>query len=74
MKGGERMTTSVQELLQSFDQLPDADKRELATHILRRTRHWEVVPLTDEDLVEAAEEVFLELDQRESADESAASP
>lgn len=60
------MTAIVQEILRSFDQLPDADKREVAAHILRRTLQWEVSPLTDDDLVQTAEARFVELDQRES--------
>ena len=63
------MTTSVQHLLASFDVLPEAEKRELALEILRRTVNFDTPALSDEELVLSAEELFLELDRRESQDE-----
>ncbi len=64
------MTAQVQELLHTFDLLPDGDKRELASEILRRTLTLDVPPLSDEQLVGAAEDLFLQLDRREAADAS----
>jgi hypothetical protein len=46
--------------------LPEGDKRELATEILRRSLTLDSPPLSDEQLVGAAEDVFLELDRREA--------
>jgi hypothetical protein len=60
------MTSSVQQFLQSFDLLPDAEQRELAWEILRRTVNFDLPPLSDEELVLSAEELFLELDRREA--------
>ena len=62
------MTTQVQNLLHSFDLLPEGDKRELASEILRRSVTLDSVPLSDEQLASTAEEVFLELDRREAED------
>jgi hypothetical protein len=64
-----RMSTTVQEILDSFERLPEGEKRELAAEIIRRTAHLELPPLTDEDLILIAEELFLELDKREPANE-----
>jgi hypothetical protein len=64
------MTAQVQELLHTFDLLPDGDKRELASEILRRTLTLDALPLSDEQLVGAAEELFLQLDHNEAADAS----
>lgn len=58
------MTTQVQEILHTFDLLPEGDKRELATEILRRSLTLDSPPLPDEQLVGMAEDVFLELDRR----------
>ena len=66
---GSRMTTFVQQLLDSFDLLSEAEKRELALEILRRTVNFDLPPLSDEELVLSAEELFLELDSREAQDE-----
>jgi hypothetical protein len=62
------MSSEAKSVLRSFDLLPDADKLEVATEILRRSLRGEVPPLGDEDLVAAAEELFLELDRREALD------
>ncbi len=61
------MTTNTQELITSFDALPEVAKFEVAAEILRRTRDFKLPPLTDDELVANAESLFLELDQRESS-------
>lgn len=60
------MNKSVEAFLESFERLPEEAKREAALEILRRTIQLSLPPLEDEALVEAAENVFLELDHRES--------
>ena len=42
--------------------------REVATEILRRSLQFDFPPLTEDELVLSAEELFLELDKRESED------
>ncbi|MBM4042785.1 MAG: hypothetical protein FJ290_30215 [Planctomycetes bacterium] len=61
------MTATVRGLLQRFDSLPEPDRRELAAEILRRSLYAECDPLSDDDLVRSAEELFRELDREESA-------
>ena len=63
------MSTIVDEMLDSFDHLSEAEKREVSSEIIRRTRELNFPPLTDEELILNAEALFLELDQRESANE-----
>jgi len=65
------MTANVRQLLNSFDQLPEADQREAAVEILRRSLQIEIPPLDDAELVECAEELFLSLDQQEAEGETA---
>ncbi|MFM7218736.1 MAG: hypothetical protein LVS60_09710 [Nodosilinea sp. LVE1205-7] len=60
------MTAITQEILKTFDELPDSDQIEVALAILKRIIHFDFSPLDDEDLVLNAEELFLELDQQES--------
>ena len=64
------MTANVRQLLSSFDQLPEADKREAAAEILRRSLQIELPSLDDATLVERADELFLSLDQQEAAGET----
>lgn len=63
------MTRSVQELLDRFDRLAEAEKHEAASEILQRVRRLDLDPISDDDLILSAEEMFLELDRREEANE-----
>lgn len=60
------MTALAQEILNSFDRLPNTEQLEIAREILRRIVNLDFPPLTDEDLTLYAEELFLALDQQES--------
>ncbi|MGI2902530.1 hypothetical protein [Tolypothrix sp. VBCCA 56010] len=60
------MTGLSQELLSTFDSLTESEKLEIALEILKRVIHLDFPPLSDEDLVWNAEELFLELDKQES--------
>ena len=62
------MSTEVEGILQSFELLPEHDKRELASEIIRRSLTLHLPALSDEQLVSAAEELFLELDRGEVPD------
>lgn len=63
------MTASAKTLLESFDELPEPEKREVASAILWRTLRFDVPPVTDDDLVAQAEELFRDLDAREASGE-----
>jgi len=58
--------TTVEEFLKSFDLLPEVEKNRVAMAILLRSLELESAPITDEELVLNAEQLFLELDNRES--------
>jgi hypothetical protein len=62
------MTTAVRVFIETFEHLPESDRLEAALQILRRTAHLDFPPLDDETLAFVAEEVFLELDARETDD------
>ena len=63
-----RMGTPAQNFIASFDHLPDAEQREVASAILRRTLEIEFPSFSDDELVLSAEEIFLDLDRREAED------
>jgi hypothetical protein len=63
------MTSSAQQLLQSFDLLPDTEKREVVWEILRRALDFDLPAFSGEELILGAEELFFELDHREAHDE-----
>ncbi len=62
------MTMTAENLISVFDALPEPEKREVATVILRRTLHFDFPPLSDEELALNAEQLFLELDRQEEED------
>ena len=63
------MTSSVEQLLKSFEQLPEAEKRELASEIIKRSLTLDLPELSDETLLVAADQIFLQLDKEESIHE-----
>lgn len=62
------MSSDSQHLLSSFDALPLGEQREVMAALLQKASSWDNPPLTDDDLVHLAEDVFLELDRREGVD------
>jgi hypothetical protein len=62
------MNTATQHLLDAFEGLSEADKQTVVCEILRRVQHFDLPPLSDEELVANAEALFLELDRREATD------
>lgn len=61
------MTANAQNVLHSFDLLPDPDKQEVALEIIRRSAAWDLPALSDEQLVAAADGLFQHLDRMESS-------
>lgn len=64
------MSPAVKNILRSYDLLPELEKREVAFQILRRSLSFDLPPLSDEQLAFNADEIFLELDRRESQNDS----
>ena len=62
------MTRAAKQVIESFESLPDPDKQSVVVEILRRATVDAYPALEDEDLVLAADQVFLELDRREGSD------
>jgi hypothetical protein len=60
------MTATAQQLLHSFDALPDAEKHQVAIEILRRFPGAVEGDLPESALVEAADELFRTLDANEA--------
>jgi hypothetical protein len=60
------MKKSVEDLLESFERLPEDAKLEAVSEILKRSMQFELPALDDEALVQSANDVFLNLDQEES--------
>ena len=61
------MTQASQKLLDAFDALPEQDRVELVAELLRRTAFAPHDLPQDNDLVAAADRLFLDLDRREQS-------
>ncbi len=59
------MNAATNRVLKAFHKLREPEKRELAAEIIRWMANLEFSPLTDEDLVHTADELFIELDRAE---------
>lgn len=62
------MITTAEEVIEKFGQLPIAEKKQVISIILRDSLEVETPVLSDEELILNAEEIFLELDNREAED------
>ena len=60
------MSQAAQKLLAEFDALPDQDRSEVVAELVRRIAFMPHELPQDEDLVAAADRLFVELDRRES--------
>jgi hypothetical protein len=60
------MSTDSENIIASFEALPMASQQEVAAEILRRTARWDNLPISDDELVRSADDVFAELDRREA--------
>lgn len=60
------MNTTVEQFLESFDTLSEADKKRVAVEILRRVSADTDGDAPESSLVEAAEELFRALDAEEA--------
>jgi hypothetical protein len=64
------MNATVRALLDTFDDLPDAEQYQVTIEILRRATRSSTEEIPDEGLIAAADEVFRELDVSEATDAS----
>jgi len=60
------MTAAGKHIVDDFESLPDAEKREVLANLLRISRSIEYPEISDEELVASANAVFLEYDRQES--------
>lgn len=67
------MSATPHDILRSFDILPEADQRVVAVEIFRRAAHWDAAPLSDDELCQAADDLFQAFDRREEEDAHAQS-
>jgi hypothetical protein len=62
------MSSAVQAVVDAFDHLTSAERREAAYEILKRAQISDYPPLVDETIDRIADESFREYDVREAVD------
>ena len=60
------MKESVETLLKSFERLPEDAKHEAAAEILKRSAKLKLPAIDEDTLLQAADEIFIQLDKEES--------
>ena len=60
------MTKAAQQLLHTFETLGEEDQREVLTELLRMPLEIDYSAPSDDDLLYAADQIFLEYDEREA--------
>ena len=59
------MTHATKKLLEEFEALPDWERSELVAELARRIAHEPHDSPSDDDLLAATNQIFLDLDKRE---------
>ncbi len=62
------MTADAKHIIEDFGALPDPAKREVLAELLRMSRYIDYPEVSGDELLSAADEVFLEYDRRESSE------
>jgi hypothetical protein len=62
------MTAVGKHIVEDFEALPDPEKREVLSNLLRLSRGISYSETTEEELLAAADGVFLEYDRAEAAE------
>jgi hypothetical protein len=62
------VTSAAKHIIEDFGALPDPAKREVLAELLRMSRYLDYPSMSDDELVSAADEVFLQYDRRESSE------
>ena len=62
------MTAAGKHIVEDFRTLPDEEKREVLVDLLRISRDIEVPPVSEEELVAAADDLFLSYDGQEAGE------
>jgi hypothetical protein len=60
------MSPTIQSILTSLEQLPSNEQHQLMLEFLRRINPISLSEMMDDDLIQCAEAIFLELDRSEA--------
>jgi hypothetical protein len=61
------MTAAAEHIVEDFEALPDPERRQVLAQILKIASQMDYGPITDEELLASADEVFVMFDREEEA-------
>lgn len=61
------MTAAAEHIIEDFEALPEPEKREVLAKILQIASQMDYGPITDEELLASADEIFVMFDGEEEA-------
>lgn len=61
------MATNARRIIEEFDELEEAEQHDVLIQLLRRSVKSPYPSLTESELINAADKIFIELDQGESS-------
>jgi len=59
------MTAAAAHIIEDFEALPEPEKREVLARLLRIASHLDYGPISEEELLVSADELFLAYDREE---------
>ena len=62
------MTADAKHIIEDFGALPDPAKREVLAELLRMSRYMDYPEAGEDELLSAADEMFLDYDRRETGE------
>jgi hypothetical protein len=62
------MTAAAEHIIEGFEALPDPERRQVLAKILQIASQMDYGPITDEELLASADEIFVMLDREEEAE------
>lgn len=61
------MTAAAEHIIEDFEALPEPEKREVLAKLLQIAGHMDYGPLSDEELLASADEIFVMFDRKEES-------
>ena len=61
------MTAMAEHIIEDFEALPEPEKREVLAKLLKIASHWDYGPISEEELLVSADEVFVMFDREEES-------
>jgi predicted HAD superfamily phosphohydrolase len=62
------MTAAAEHFIEDFEALPEPERREVIAKLLQIASHMDYGPISEEELLVSADEIFVALDREEQSE------